>query len=134
MDVTGSPITGSGVIDLSLHVNLRNLAAQTSTGFISRTPASYIGRSLVGGTGISINNPDGIAGNPTIYTNNVPISSLSGYPANASLYLTGDGNWKDPFIFENSLDMGSNKITDLGTPTDSTDAATKAYVDNAAAT
>ena len=35
--------------------------------------------------------------------------------------------------FGDALDMNSNKITELGTPSASTDAATKAYVDNVAA-
>ena len=63
-------------------------------------------------------------------TTSMRIVSLFAYNYNAtgmpSLYLTKDGG--EMF---GAIDMNSNKITELGTPTGNADAATKAYVDGA---
>jgi len=63
-------------------------------------------------------------------TTSMRIVSLFAYNYNAtgmpSLYLAKDGG--EMF---GAIDMNSNKITELATPTNSSDAATKSYVDNA---
>jgi hypothetical protein len=73
----------------------------------------------------------------------IPISQLAGYVSSIATYLRGDGTWAnfntaatalrlDQFaVPTNSINLNSQKIINLGTPTLSTDAATKGYVDGA---
>lgn len=103
--ITGSPITSSGAISLTLGSELQALSAFIYTGLMVRTGSgSYVGRTLIGGTGISITNGNGILDNPTISvstidintntTGSLPIYRLAGYNiAPTTTFLKGDGNW-----------------------------------------
>ena len=97
------------------------------------------------------------SGNTEIATANIPkVSSTSAgvAPKGAAVstqsqttkFLREDGTWAAPSYTANpsgtylplsggtmsgAINMGSNKITSLGTPTENTDAATKKYVDDA---
>lgn len=94
LSVSGSPITASGTINLSLTTELQTLSSLTATGILSRNASgTYSGRTITASTGISISNGDGILGNPVISISTIPISNLNGYPSNSSLFLRGDGNW-----------------------------------------
>jgi hypothetical protein len=94
LSVSGSPITTSGTINLSLTTELQTLSSLTATGLLSRNVSgAYSGRTIIASTGISISNGDGILGNPTISISTIPINNLSGYPANSSIFLRGDGTW-----------------------------------------
>ena len=94
LSVSGSPITASGTINLSLTTELQTLSSLTATGLLSRNVSgTYSGRTITASTGISLSNGDGILGNPTISISTIPINNLSGYPANSSVFLRGDGTW-----------------------------------------
>lgn len=94
LGVSGSPITTNGSINLTLGSELQALSAFVQTGLIARTGSgTYAGRTITASTGISISNGDGILGNPVISISTIPISNLSGYPSNSSLFLRGDGAW-----------------------------------------
>lgn len=104
LSISGSPITSSGVINLTLGSELQALSAFASNGLMVRTGSgSYAGRTLIGSTGINITNGDGLSGNPTISVSTIDIdtnttgslspSRLTGYPSNSSLFLNGIGNW-----------------------------------------
>lgn len=94
LGVSGSPITTNGTINLTLGSELQALSAFVQTGLIARTGSgTYAGRTITASTGISISNGDGILGNPVISVSTIPISNLSGYPSNSSLFLRGDGAW-----------------------------------------
>lgn len=96
LGVTGSPITSSGTINLTLGSELQALSAFASTGLMIRTGSnSYTGRTLTQSTGISITNGNGVSGNPTIAIGIIPIANLSGYPGNSAVYLRGDGVWNN---------------------------------------
>jgi len=80
-----------------LNAELNALSNFSNTGLITRTGSNtYVGRTLIAGTGISITDGNGVNGNPTISLGTVPISSLSGYPTSSSVYLRGDGTWSIP--------------------------------------
>lgn len=68
LGVSGSPITTSGTITLTLGAELQGLSGLASNGVITRTGAgTYTGRTITGtGSNISVTNGDGVAGNPTI--------------------------------------------------------------------
>lgn len=67
LTVSGSPITSSGTITLTLGTELQAISGLSTTGLVTRTAAgNYITRVLNSGTGISITNGGGNAGNPTI--------------------------------------------------------------------
>jgi hypothetical protein len=74
--VSGSPITTTGTITLDLDADLTAIAGVGTNGFLVRTGAgTYDARTLTAGTGISITNADGVAGNPTI--NNTGVTSVA---------------------------------------------------------
>lgn len=76
--VSGGPITSSGSITLALANDLAALEALSSTGIAVRTAAdTWAQRSVAAGTGISVSNGDGVAGNPTI-TNTGVTSAVAG--------------------------------------------------------
>ena len=118
VSLSGLSITGNLSLNSNKITNLANGAANTdainfgqlnsaitglgfssliSNGLVVRTAANtYITRSVTAGSGISLNNGDGVSGNPTISVSNIPISTLSGYPSNSSLFLNGVGQWITP--------------------------------------
>lgn len=88
----------SGNPTINLTTQLQNLNNLNTLGFVTLTAtgtgaSTFANRTLSAGTGINIANGNGVSGNPTISLGTVPISSLSGYPSNNSLYLRGDGVW-----------------------------------------
>lgn len=114
-DVSGTAtgINGSGNISISLSLPTGNLSALRDisfTGLMARTATNtYASRSIaVSGNGLSVSNADGIAGNPTISTNATSSST-------ASTIVLRDTNGQ----FQ------------IGTPTLTSHAATKSYVDDA---
>jgi hypothetical protein len=123
LSVTGSPITGIGTIGLTLNLELQSLANLSATGLMTRTgTATYVGRSLVAGYGISVTNANGLAGNPTIAvstidlnnntTGQLTLSRLNGYPSNSLYFLNGNGAWVNPLTMTtNDLDNLSSGIT-----------------------
>ena len=123
LNVSGSPITGAGTIGLTLNLELQSLANLNTTGLLVRSgTATYVGRSLVAGSGISVTNGNGLAGNPTIAvstidlnnntTGQLNIARLNGYPSNSLYFLNGNGSWVNPLkITTNDLDNLSSGIT-----------------------
>jgi hypothetical protein len=103
---TGISITNadgaSGNPTFSLTTQLQNLNNLNSLGFVALSAtgvgsSSFVNRTLSAGTGININNGNGVSGNPSISLGTVPVSLLSGYPANSSLFLRGDGIWSSVY-------------------------------------
>jgi hypothetical protein len=67
LTITGSPITTSGTLVFALNNDLQGLENLATNGMAVRTATStWATRTLTAGSGISITNGDGIAGNPTI--------------------------------------------------------------------
>ena len=122
LSVSGSPITGVGTIGLTLNLELQALANLNTTGLLVRSgTATYTGRSLVAGSGISVTNANGVAGNPTIAvstidlnnntTGQLNISRLNGYPSNSLYFINGNGAWVNPLtITTNDLDNLSSGV------------------------
>lgn len=77
--VSGGPITTSGSITLALANDLAAVENLATNGIAVRTGTStWATRSLTAGTGITITNADGVAGNPTISaTNNGTVTSVA---------------------------------------------------------
>ena len=65
LSVSGSPITSSGTINLTLGTELQGLSALAANGLVARTAAgTYASRSITSGVGtITITNPLGTTGN-----------------------------------------------------------------------
>ena len=83
LGVSGSPITTSGNISLTLGSELQGLAGLSFTGFLTRTGAgTYASRALTAGPGIVLANGNGVSGNPTIAVNsNLDLGSVSSISA-----------------------------------------------------
>lgn len=144
LSVTGSPITTSGTINLTLGSELQALSSLSSTGFLVRTGInSYIGRSLTVGSNLTITNTEGLSGNPLINLSSVlNITSLS---ASGNITSTGGnvsatsgtllGNNLAAYNSTavqvlNPLNMQSNDITGLpNNPVTSSSAINKTYID-----
>lgn len=76
LTVTNPTVTTTGTIELDLDADITALAGITGTGIIARTGAgTFEARTLTAGTGISITNGDGVAGNPVI--NNTGVTSVA---------------------------------------------------------
>ena len=90
LSVSGSPITESGTINLTLDNELQSLSALSSNGILVRTgAATYIPRTITANTGISITNPDGVSGNPTISVSNVGTAGTYAYPSSVTTNAQG---------------------------------------------
>ena len=68
LGVSGSPITTSGTITLTLGTELQGLSGLSANGVIARTGSgTYLGRTITGtASNIVVTNGDGVSGNPTI--------------------------------------------------------------------
>lgn len=68
LGVSGSPITTSGTITLTLGTELQGLSGLAATGVVARTGSgTYSPRTITGtASNISVSNGDGVSGNPTI--------------------------------------------------------------------
>lgn len=149
LTVSGSPITSSGTITLTLGTELQALSALSTTGIISRTAAgTYATRAINNGTGIAVTNGDGVTGNPTVALATLADSGtgtflkitrdtygrVSGTTAVVTSDITSlvDGTYVNVTgdTMSGTLDMGNHTIANLGTPVNATDAATKSYVDS----
>lgn len=148
--VSGSPITGSGTFTLALAGELAGVNAISTTGMVTRTAAgTYTTRAVTANTangtqGLSVSNGDGVAGAPTISLNITDLNA-AGALANTATFIVNDGsnNVKATlaqlltlvdtgFVLQSgdtmtgALILSADPVTGLG-------AATKSYVDNAAA-
>jgi hypothetical protein len=73
--VAGSPITTSGTLTLGLANDLAAVEGLTTTGITVRTANdTWTTRAITGGSGITVNNGDGVAGAPTVSLNAVGTS------------------------------------------------------------
>jgi len=149
--ITGSLIVSEGSINVDLGPELDALAVFNQNGLVTRTgDGTYAGRELIAGNGIEIENGNGVNGNPIISAIVLPDPFINDLPINGNLDLesfdlitTGDvsvqngafiGNnlraYDTNSIFVNSsFDMQGKGISNLLTPTNPNDAATKNYVD-----
>jgi hypothetical protein len=144
LDVTGSPITSAGIINLTLGSELQALSAFASTGLMARTGSnSYVGRTLTVGSNLTISNANGVLGNPLInlastlnITSLIASGNITTAGGNVSAQ-TGNliGNNLSAFNSTalqvlNPLNMQSNDITGLpSTPVTSSSAISKTYFD-----
>jgi len=112
LTISGSPITASGTIGLTLGSELQALSGLNTLGIVCRTAANtYVPRNFAVGAGLSVTNPAGTAGNPTISLGTIPIANLTGYPASSSSFLRGDGIWSQVSLASNVT--GSLPISSL---------------------
>lgn len=159
LTVNGSPVTSSGVIKLVLDANLQALSQLTTAGFVTRSAAgAYQTFSLASST-LTITNGDGVSGAPSIelapVTNSGTASLLAiavdtygrvttssaASQANITTALgytpinkAGDTSVGSlTFASTGNITLAGGTITGLPTsPSSSTEAVSKAYVDSVA--
>lgn len=150
LSVSGSPITSSGTITLTLGTELQGLSTLSSNGLVSRTAAgTYANRTLAGTAGrVTVTNGDGVAGNPTVDlatvgnagTGSFRKVAVDGYGrvTGTAVVVAGDITAslgytpvdKAGDTMSGTLTFSSGTVTGLATPSNATDAATKSYVDS----
>lgn len=150
LSVSGSPVTTSGTITLTLGTELQGLSALASNGVIARTAVgTYTNRTITGtASNITVTNGDGVSGNPTINLATVTDSGtgnfrkiavdtygrVSGTAAVAAGDITTALGYtpvnKTGDTMSGTLTFSSGTVTGLATPSNATDAATKSYVDS----
>lgn len=152
LSVTGSPITVSGTIGLTLGAELQGLSGIGSNGLVTRTGAgTYTSRSVTGTSGrVIVTNGDGVAGAPTVDLATVSVGATGtvfqkfaydayGRIANVSAVVSADitplvdANYikKSGDTMAGTLTFSSGTVTGLPSPTNPSDAAPKSYVDAA---
>jgi hypothetical protein len=90
IDATGGPITSSGAITLTLDDDLEALEGLTGTGIGVRSATdTWVLRTLSAGTGISITNPDGVAGNPSISSTITQYTDENAQDAIGTIFVDG---------------------------------------------
>ena len=149
LTVTGSPVTTSGTVALSLGTELQGLAGLASTGIVVRTGAGAYSEVTVTGTSgnITVTNGSGVAGNPTINlaTVGTPVtgafvdittdafgrvtatSAVTSSNITTALGYTPINKAGDTVT--GTLTFTSGTVTGVTSPVNSSDVATKAYVD-----
>jgi len=126
LDVSGAATLGSAAVTGNLTINTDKF-----------TVASGTGNTLVAGT-LDVTGNSTLTGNlevdgSTQLDGNVTLGNASG----DTITVTGTSTFTQSADFDGGItvagsqtvDMGGNKVTNIGTPTQSTDAVTKAYVD-----
>lgn len=151
LSVSGSPITTSGTITLTLGAELQGLSVLSANGLVARTTTgTYASRSLAGTAGnVVVTNGDGVAGNPTVNLATVgsAVTNFFGQfttdafgrvtataAATAGNITTALGYTpvnKAGDTMTGALNMGGFGITNLAAPVNGADAVTKNYVDAA---
>ncbi len=151
LSVSGSPITTSGTITLTLGTELQGLSALSANGLTTRTAAgTYASRTLTGTAGnIVVTNGDGVAGNPTINlaTAGTPVTNFFGQfttdtfgrvtstaAATAGNITTALGYTpvnKAGDTMTGALNMGGFGITNMAAAVNGSDAVTKNQLDAA---
>lgn len=151
LSVSGSPITTSGTITLTLGTELQGLSALSANGLVARTTTgTYASRTLTGTTGnIVVTNGDGIAGNPTVNlaTAGTPVTNFFGQfttdtfgrvtataAATSGNITTALGYTpvnKAGDTMTGALNMGGFGITNLAAAVNGSDAVTKNQLDAA---
>ena len=101
-----------------------DLAEGTNLYYTAERVQDEISTAIVDGTGLDKNYDDG-AGTLTLSIDSTVTTNSGTQTLTNKTLSTGTS-------LSANLDAGTNKITNLGTPTNSTDAATKAYVDSVA--
>tara|TARA_B100001094_G_scaffold212190_1_gene206138 strand:- start:980 stop:2554 length:1575 start_codon:yes stop_codon:yes gene_type:complete len=126
LDVSGAATLGSAVVTGNLTVNTDKF-----------TVASGTGNTLVAGT-LDVTGNSTLTGNLEVdgalqADGNVTLGNASG----DTITVTGTATFTESADFDGGMtvagsqtvDMGGNKVTNIGTPVQATDAVTKAYVD-----
>ncbi|MEQ6290538.1 beta strand repeat-containing protein [Vogesella sp. GCM10023246] len=127
-------LAGYGITDAQpLDSDLTALAALVTTGFYVNTGVGTVAaRTLTAGTGISIANGDGVAGNPAI--TNTGVTSLTGTANQVNVSAaTGGVTLSLPQAIHSGAKPSFAQVALAADPTSALDAATKQYVDNMAA-
>lgn len=85
---------------------LSSLASLSTTGLVTRTTTNtFIPRSIAAGSGISVNNGDGVSGNPTI--TNTGVTSINGLTGSIS-FSGATGGGSDQAFFLNDVTIFNN--------------------------
>lgn len=127
-------LAGYGITDAQpLDADLTALAALVTTGFYVNTGVGTVAaRTLTAGTGISISNGDGVAGNPVI--TNTGVTSLTGTANQINVSAASGGvTLSLPQAIHSGAKPSFAQVALAADPTNGLDAATKQYVDNMAA-
>jgi hypothetical protein len=137
-DVSDTEIGYLNGVTSAIQTQLNNkapLESPTFTGTVT-LPANTISQSMMSDDSVGTNEIGGLAVTEGKIADgavtNVKVSASAAIAQSKIADLTTDLAAKLPLAggtMTGAIAMGTNKITGLGTPTDSTDAATKAYVD-----
>lgn len=93
--VTGSPITTSGTLTLTLGTELQGLSGLAATGIVARTgTGTYSPRTITGSADVTVSNGDGVAGAPTLALSNTTVvaGTYSQVTVDAKGRVTAGGN------------------------------------------
>ena len=106
----------------------------TVTGLTSSNAAAYVDGGAIVNNGLAVTGGQTVSGGSTIYGGQTVHGSQTvtgqsylngGATISNNLTVSGPGNGGSP----TTIDMGGNRVQDVGTPIFGTDAANKAYVD-----
>lgn len=152
LGVSGSPITTSGTITLTLGTELQGLSALAANGAVFRTASgTYTSRTITGtASNIVVTNGDGISGNPTInlatagtavtnqfrkittdaYGRVTATSAVIAGDITTALGYTPVNKAGDTMASAANLTFqGGGTVTGIPVPSNATDAVPKSYVD-----
>lgn len=120
LEIDGSPITQSGIIEIVLSPQLQAFSLFSTSGIIAKTGIdTFAARSITGTNGVSVTNGSGISGNPSISLTNIyPNTFYINNPASLTIdrtgRVTGYISAINPFISSVTL---TGDVTGTGTDT-----------------
>ena len=127
LDVSGAATLGSAAVTGNLTINTNKFTVTSGEGNTSIAGTLGVTNAATFSDSLTVSGATTLNGNITLGNASGDTITVTGTPTFAE---SADFDGGFTVAGSQTVDMGGNKVTNIGTPTQSTDATTKAYVDS----
>ena len=127
LDVSGAATLGSAAVTGNLTINTDKFTVTSGEGNTSISGTLGVTNAATFSDSLTVSGATTLNGNITLGNASGDTITVTGTP---TFGASADFDGGFTVAGSQTIDMGGNKVTNIGTPTQSTDATTKAYVDS----